>query len=598
MKSTRSHNPIPRKTIKFFWEHAIRYPKFLIPLLLVVPANIIIGDFAAPYITSQVLQKISQGSYDPSDVWASFGPQLIAFSLCIIASGIIGWRLAVWFVWRLELDVTRDISQRVFNHLTSMSPNFHANRFGGSLVSQANKLTGSYMRFINSVIFNLYPLVIALIATLVILAPRVPLYAVALILLSAIYIVGTYYFSGPVRDANTLEAETQSKQTGVLADSISNVMAVKSFSAHQSEEDRYWKAASRTRETGLQSMYMTTKRESYASIITGSLNISALVLAVVAVSMFQSDIATIFLMVTYTASISSRLWDFQNVLRQYNRAMGDASDMIKILQIEPGIKDPAYPEPSRIRAGTIDFKHVTFAHAGAHKDESLFNDLDLRIRPGEKVGLVGQSGSGKTTLTRLLLRFSDIDGGVIAIDGQDITKITQDDLRASISYVPQEPLLFHRSIRENIAYGRPDATEREIIAIARSAHAHEFVDMLPDKYDTLVGERGVKLSGGQRQRIAIARAMIKNAPILVLDEATSALDSESEVLIQDALWKLMEGRTAIVIAHRLSTIQKMDRIIVLDHGRIVEQGSHKELVKHDGTYAKLWAHQSGGFIED
>lgn len=598
MKKSTNDKSVSKETILLFWRHAMRYPKFLIPLLLVVPANILIGDFAAPYITSQILQKIADGSFDRSDVWASFGPQLVVFATCILLSAIIGWRFAIWLVWRLELDVTRDISQRVFSHLTSMSPNFHADRFGGSLVSQANKLTSSYVRFVGSAVFNLYPLVISLIATIVILAPRVPIYAAALVALSAIYIIGTYYFSGPVRVANTIEAETQSKQTGVLSDSISNIMAVKSFSAHGSEEARHLKAANQTRSTGLTSMYMTTKRESYASVITGSLNVSALVLAVVAVGVFKSDIATIFLMVTYTASISSRLWDFQNVLRQYNRAMGDASDMIKILQIVPGVCDVANPEVARIRAGAIDINNVTFAHAGAHKNQALFENLNLNIKSGEKVGLVGQSGSGKTTLTRLLLRFSDLDKGSITIDGQNIALITQDDLRSGISYVPQEPLLFHRSIRENIAYGHPDASEKEIIAIARSAHAHEFIDTLPDKYETLVGERGVKLSGGQRQRIAIARAMIKNAPILVLDEATSALDSESEILIQDALWKLMEGRTAIVIAHRLSTIQHMDRIIVLDHGRIVEEGSHKQLVHRKGTYAKLWSHQSGGFLED
>jgi ATP-binding cassette subfamily B protein len=221
------------------------------------------------------------------------------------------------------------------------------------------------------------------------------------------------------------------------------------------------------------------------------------------------------------------------------------------------------------------------------------------VRPGEKIGLVGHSGSGKTTFTRLLLRFSDIDSGEILIDGQNIARITQDDLRKSIAYVPQEPIMFHRSLRENILYGRQDASEEDVLKAAQDAHADEFIAELPNGYDTLVGERGIKLSGGQRQRIAIARAMIKNAPIILLDEATSALDSESEILIQDALWKLMKGRTAIVIAHRLSTVQKMDRIVVMDSGNIVEEGTHKELVHQEaGIYAKLWAHQSGGFIED
>jgi ATP-binding cassette subfamily B protein len=589
---------VTRKTIQLFWHHISQYPMLFYGLIAIVPINIIVGDFIAPYITSQVLLKITRGTYDAQHIWASFGPQIIGYAACVFLTGFAGWRIIVFLIWKLELNVTRDIAQRVFTHLMKMSANFHTNRFGGSLVSQANKLTSSYVRFIDSMIFNLLTLLVALIATLAILAPRVPLYAVALIVLSAIYIAGAFYFSKPVRAANISESEAQSAQTGVLADSITNVMAIKSFSASSHEESRYWEAATHTRAMGRASMYATTKRESYASVITSSLSVAALLLAVIGVSIFHADIQTVFLMFTYTGGISMRLWDFQNVLRQYNRAMGDASDMVKILDIQPSIKDPAKPEKSHIHAGSITFNNVTFTHDGAHKDEALFKKLNLHIKPGEKVGLVGQSGSGKTTMTRLLLRFSDIDSGEIAIDGQSITAITQDDLRSSISYVPQEPLLFHRSIRENIAYGNPDATEREIEIIAKSAHADEFVDKLPEKYNTLVGERGVKLSGGQRQRIAIARAMIKNAPILVLDEATSALDSESEVLIQDALWRLMEGRTAIVIAHRLSTIQKMDRIIVLHEGEIVEQGSHKELIKQTGVYAKLWAHQSGGFMED
>jgi ATP-binding cassette subfamily B protein len=251
----------------------------------------------------------------------------------------------------------------------------------------------------------------------------------------------------------------------------------------------------------------------------------------------------------------------------------------------------------RIKNGGIEFREVVFVHDGA--EDALFDGLSISIKAGEKVGLVGHSGSGKTTFTRLLLRFSDIDGGEVLIDGQNIAQITQNDLRRAIAYVPQEPLLFHRTIRENIAYGKPDASAEEIETAARQANAHDFIVGLPIGYETLVGERGVKLSGGQRQRVAIARAILKDAPILVLDEATSSLDSESEALIQDALWKLMEGRTAIVVAHRLSTIQHMDRIVVLDNGVIIEQGSHHELLKRkNGTYAKLWQRQSGGFIEE
>jgi ATP-binding cassette subfamily B protein len=285
-------------------------------------------------------------------------------------------------------------------------------------------------------------------------------------------------------------------------------------------------------------------------------------------------------------------------MRTITRALGDAKAMTEILDTPAAVKDKPSPELSRIAQGAIAFNDVSFTHADAKKSDALFEHFNLQIPAGQKVGLVGHSGSGKTTLTRLLLRFADIDGGAITIDGQNIANITQDDLRRSIAYVPQEPLLFHRSLRENIAYGKPEASDHEIREAARKAHAAEFIERLPKGYETEVGERGVKLSGGQRQRIAIARAILKDAPILVLDEATSALDSESERLIQAALWELMKGRTAIVIAHRLSTVQRMDDIVVLKDGKIAEQGTHAQLLKTGGHYADLWVHQSGGFIEE
>ncbi|HSH18781.1 MAG TPA: ABC transporter ATP-binding protein [Candidatus Saccharimonadales bacterium] len=596
MKQLKKPSPVTQQTVSLFLFHANRYKKLFYPLIIAVTLTVLIMQFLQPYILSLVLQKISQKQYDASDLWGSFGPYIITYAVATVVSGIIGWRLNIWLLWQLELKVVKDIATRTFNHLMDLSANFHNNRFAGSLVSQSTKLTGAYVRFIDSSIFNLLELVVAMTATIVILAPRVPLYALTLIILSIIFIIGTVYFSRPVREANRLESEAQSRQTGYLADSISNLMVVKSFAARSQEKQRYAEVAEQTRQAGLLSMKRTTLRETYSSTITSAIGISAVIIAVLGAGKFKSDIATLFLIVSYTGAVGQKLWEFQNVLRQYNRAFGDASDMVKILAIEPEIKDPEEPEKLRIARGSIDFKDITFTHH--ENSKPLFEGLNLHVKAGEKIGLVGHSGSGKTSLSKLLLRFSDIDSGSIMIDGQDIRNITQDDLHRSIAYVPQEPLLFHRSLAENIAYGRPDAPQEEIVAIAKLANAHEFIAKLPEGYGTLVGERGVKLSGGQRQRVAIARAMLKNAPILVLDEATSALDSESEALIQDALWKLMQGRTAIVIAHRLSTIQKMDRIIVLDNGRVVEQGSHKQLIKHGGTYAKLWSHQSGGFIEE
>ena len=592
MKKTTSTT---RQTISLFWHHVTRYKQLLIPMLITIPLTVLVMDFLQPYVMSLVLEKISQKDYNPNNLWGSFGPYIIAYSIATVMSAIAGWRLNIWLIWNLELRVTRDLAFKVFNHLIDMSPGFHANRFSGSLVSQANKLTGAYVRIIDATVFNLYTLFIALVATIAILAPRVPLYAVALIVLSFIYIVGTVYFSKAVREANTKEAEAQSRQTGYLADSMTNVTAIKSFASAAYEKKRFWEVLNHSRNAGLKSMKTTMIRETYSSFVTSSIAITSLLIAVIGAGKFNADIGTLFLVVSYTASIGHRLWEFQNVLRQFNRGLGDASDMVKILQIKPDIKDPEQPEKPRIIRGSIEIKDMVFTHS--ETSEALFKNMSLRVKAGEKIGLVGRSGSGKTTLTKLLLRFADVDSGSILIDGQDITKITQDDLHRHIAYVPQEPLLFHRTLAENISYGRKGASKKEIEAIAKLAHAHEFIKDLPSGYDTLVGERGVKLSGGQRQRVAIARAMIKNAPILLLDEATSALDSESERLIQEALWELMKKKTAIVIAHRLSTIQRMDRIIVLDEGKIIEEGSHQQLLKNKGLYAKLWSHQSGGFLE-
>ena len=400
-----------------------------------------------------------------------------------------------------------------------------------------------------------------------------------------------------VRHLSGIQAASESAQTGYLADSVSNIMAIKSFAGGIFERKQFAKVTNRTRSNTIEVGHASQKQMLYFSVMNRIILVLALVFAILGVIVFKANLGTVFLIFSFTGSLVGQLWTFcNNSLRNYNRAFGDAKDMTEILQLEPEIKDPVNPEKPVIKSGNIKFNQVGFAHDGV--DQAIFKNLNLKIKSGEKIGLVGHSGSGKTTLTRILLRFSDIDEGEILIDGQNIAHLTQDDLHEYIAYVPQEPIMFHRSIAENIRYGDFEAEDRAVKGAAKIAHADEFIEKLADGYKTLVGERGVKLSGGQRQRIAIARAMLKNAPILVLDEATSALDLESEVLIQDALWKLMERRTAIVIAHRLSTIQKMDRIVVLDEGEIVEQGTHKELIINNGVYAKLWEHQSGGFMDD
>ncbi len=587
-----------RATILFFLQSQLRYRKLLFGMLFTHPLAILCFRFLPALIVADILHKLSSHEFIRGDVWASFGwPMVAAISLEMIG-GIVLWRIVIYFNWKLEGYVTRDIGRRVFDHLMILSPAFHANNFSGSLVSQTNKLMGAYVRFTDVTLFQVIGLFWSLLFASILLIGKAPLFVLALVVLSIVYVGVAVMITGKVRHLNKLEAEATNSQTGQLADAVSNVMAVKSFAKIKYESKRYGSYSEKTRLRTVELMRATLKREALFGGIGSSINAISLIIAVSSIVIFDANIATVFLILNYTGDILTRLWDFStHALRNYNRAFGDAQSMMETLQLEPAIQDVPRVQKSKIKKGAINFEHVDFAHSGS-KGIGLFNELNLHIAASQKIGLVGHSGSGKSTLTRLLLRFNDIDRGRITIDGQDISKISQDDLRSSMAYVPQEPLLFHRSIRENIAYGKPGATEKEIISAARKAHALEFIDNQRDGFDTLVGERGVKLSGGQRQRIAIARALIKDAPILVLDEATSALDSESEKLIQSALWELMKGRTTIVIAHRLSTIQRMDRIIVLDNGSVIEDGSHEQLLKSNGTYAQLWAHQSGGFIEE
>jgi ATP-binding cassette subfamily B protein len=312
---------------------------------------------------------------------------------------------------------------------------------------------------------------------------------------------------------------------------------------------------------------------------------------------FGISAGTLVMMFTYTYNLTMRFNYFNSMMQRINRALGDAAEMTRVLDEPTLVADDANAKPLAVTEGRIDFENLRFRYPDAPKDDYVFEDLNLHIPAGQRVGLVGRSGSGKTTLTKLLLRLDDVQEGRVLVDGQDVSHCTQQSLRRQVAYVPQVALLFHRSIRENIAYGKPDATDEEIRRAAEEANALEFIERLPDGFDTMVGERGVKLSGGQRQRVAIARAILVDAPILVLDEATSALDSESEALVQGALENLMRGRTSIVVAHRLSTVASLDRIVVLAHGEVVEDGTHHELVERGGEYASLWNRQTGGFLE-
>lgn len=581
------------ETMRLFWRLSAKYPvRFALVLALPI-TTVLVAAFLGPYIISQFFTKLQSGE---TFSLASAMPLVIAYIATQLYGEVIGWRVVLFCTWTLETAAQRDLSRKIFTHLSSQSMSFHNNRFGGSIVSQAQKISGSYERFTDTIVFQVIPIITSVVAAFSILYFIFWQYAVALLGISIFFLFFVVWGTRRMTHLNTAEAQASTASTGRLADVVTNMLAVKSYAREEAELAGYTKKVTHWRSKSLATMRGFLVLSSGYSGLIAVLNSTALVMAILAVQQQQIAAGVVYLCVTYTFTVARQLWEMNSVGRNYNRIMGDSYDMVEILNLEPTITDPVKPEESKISRGSIVLEGVRFKHEGQRK--ALFNNLSLSIKPGEKVGLVGHSGSGKTTLTKLLLRFNDINAGAIKIDGQDIRAIKQADLRSHIAYVPQEPMLFHRSISENIKYGSPEADQQTVEAIARMANAHDFVAELPDGYDTLVGERGVKLSGGQKQRVAIARAMLKNAPILLLDEATSALDSESEELIQDALWKLMERRTAIVIAHRLSTIQKMDRIIVMDNGEIVEQGSHRELLQKNGAYAKLWAKQSGGFMEE
>ena len=459
---------------------------------------------------------------------------------------------------------------------------------------QVHKIGATTMAI--ALILSLLPTVIAIVCTIGILAPIVPSYVAVLTVMLVIYIAVAYIMFRKITPLSAAAATAQNRLSGVLSDSVTNILAVKTYGREDYERSLFTDASLEAMRADSRSMRATIKR----GIMTSSLIV--VIMSIVSIftaggnAWFGISAGTLVMMFTYTYNLTMRFNMINSMLARLNKVFGDASEMTRILDEPRLVSDVPNAPALQVEAGNIDFEHIGFTYEDSANATPVFTDLNLHIPGGQRVGLVGQSGSGKTTLTKLLLRLSDVQQGEVLVDGQDISKCSQQSLRRQIAYVPQEALLFHRSILENISYGKPDATREEIVAAAEKANALEFIEQLPNGFDTMVGERGIKLSGGQRQRIAIARAILADAPILVLDEATSALDSESEALVQDALANLMQGRTSIVVAHRLSTVASLDRIVVLDNGKIVEDGTHASLIDASGEYAHLWDRQTGAFL--
>jgi ATP-binding cassette, subfamily B, bacterial len=506
------------------------------------------------------------------------------------------WRLAGWLLSRLEYHAIRALHVEAMDELFAKDVGFFHNNFAGSLTK---RVLGYARRFEDvfdvcafSIVGNLLPLTFAIIVL-------AQFSGWLIVILLAMLVISFLCLRPLIRRRHQLvqlREEASNALAGHVADSITNAETVRAF-AREPEE-----AAIHARNVDDFTLKMRRSwdyQNTRVDVVTSPLNVLTNTLGlIVALAVGRGSgfaVEAVFLTFSYFAQSTRVMWEFNRIYRNLESSLTDAAQFTELLLDPPAIVDADPVQPFEPRDAGVSFRAVRFAYPSR---APLFDGFDLTIAPGEKVGLVGRSGGGKTTLTRLLLRFADLDQGAIEIGGQNIARIAQSSLRGSIATVPQEPAMFHRTIADNIRFGRPCATDREVHRAAELAHATEFIAALPAGFNTLVGERGVKLSGGQRQRIAIARAILKDAPILVLDEATSALDSESEKHIQEALWTLMRDRTAIVIAHRLSTVRRMDRLVVLEAGKIIEQGRHDQLLAGRGQYAALWAHQSGGFLQE
>lgn len=581
------------KILKYVWPEIKKYKWSFFGVFILFGLGVVIASIINPLIYKEIIDLIAGTPIQEINASSLF------FLIFLYFGGLFAYnvffRAGDYLDGYFQVNVMRNLNNLAFDKLLKHSYKFFSNNFSGALVAKVKRFSGSFETAHDIVAINIWLAIVHLAGVFIILFYKIPVLGWILMAWTLIYGFLTFFFIKYKIKYDLLEAEADSQVTASLADTITNILNLKIFSAAFKEIKSFANVTKSASEKGLRAWNFANFQNTIQGFLTFVLQATILYVAIKFLLAGKISLGMVVLVETYAVGIFERLWNLGRSSAKLFKAFSNMQEMIDVFEQKIDILDPEKPEIPKIKGGHINFNNVTFAYTKDNKD--VFANFNLDIKPGERVGLVGHSGSGKTTITKLLLRFVDVQKGQILIDGQNIAKIRQDDLRSSISYVPQEPILFHRTIRENIAYSRPEATDDEIIEAAKKAHAHEFIVNLPNGYDTLVGERGIKLSGGERQRVAIARVMLKNAPILVLDEATSSLDSISENYIQEALGELMKGKTTIVIAHRLSTIQKMDRIVVLENGKIAEDGSHKNLLAKKGVYYDLWTHQAGGFIE-
>ncbi|MBP9667384.1 ABC transporter ATP-binding protein [Candidatus Saccharibacteria bacterium] len=589
---TRADSKTVKQTLAIYKATLGSEKKRLVIAAILIPLHQLFYVVLLPLLLSLYTQNLLEHSPNSTYQW-----WLIAGMVGVGIGALVCSRFGFIALFNHQERMTTHLTEYAANGLLSHSYAFFTKNKVGALAGEVNTFSRSYLSLMDTIFLQASSVVINFIASIIIVACIAPLMLPAIIGMTFVVIylaLRSYLKRSPYR---TKRKELQSQLMGSIGDVIGNQTLVRMFGRRHHEVETLITQRRAIEKVASEEIKIL---EDGAELRLGFLiaaQIATLSLCGWLYSNNLLGIAALVFILTYLGRVTSGLFAINSTVRMAEQAFLDASKVTEILSSSSEVIDAPHAKKITVSKGALRFDAVHFAYSDV-QNQAVFSGVNLHIPAGQSVGLVGRSGGGKTTLTHLLLRYMDIQSGSITIDGQDIAHVTQDSLRGSIAYVPQDPFLFHRTLRENIAYGNPDASDEAIIVAVKKANAWEFVQKLPHGLDTVVGERGVKLSGGQRQRIAIARAILKDAPILVLDEATSALDSESEKLIQNALETLMKDRTSIVIAHRLSTIAKLDRIIVLDDGKIVEDNTHQALLAKNGIYAKLWSHQSGGFIED